>query len=186
MTQLAAEALLDPATQTPTLALEVLDSGAVRHGRPSGKRFGVLMHALFEHAALADGVHETSADLSAIARFLGRSSGATPEEQTRAVADVQLALRHPLFTRIVSAQRRGELYREAPVTVCSGVRELREGAVDLLFREPTGDGSQLVVVDFKTDVELSDLTLYRHQLALYADALQRALGERVSCVLFRV
>ncbi|MDB4991657.1 MAG: ATP-dependent nuclease, subunit, partial [Myxococcaceae bacterium] len=183
MTQVATdESLLVPVRHTP---LEVLDSGAHRGDRPSGTRFGVLVHALFEHAVLGEGA-DSLAELMAVARYVGRSLGATEPERERAVSDVKLALGHPLFARIHAAKLRAELFREAPVTVCTAAGELREGAVDLAFREPIAGGSQVVIVDFKTDVELGDLTVYGTQLALYADALERALSEPVRCILFRV
>jgi ATP-dependent helicase/nuclease subunit A len=182
MTELAAEGH-EPAAR---LAIEVLDSGAARAGRPSGPRFGVLMHALLEHAVLEDGPAESSEALSEVAAFLGRGIGATEEERARAVLDAKLALAHPLFVRIQRAQQRGELFREAPVTVCTAEGELCEGTVDLAFRELGDAGSRIVLVDFKTDVTLSDLRVYSSQLALYADALRRALAEPVECVLFRV
>ena len=185
MTGLAAEPNDRASTAPRTVTLEVIDSGATREGRPSGTRFGVLVHALFEQAALAD-VTLGQAALRGVARFVGRSIGASEEEQAHAVLAVERALGHPLFARIAAAERRGELFREAPVTVCSAAGELHEGSVDLAFREATAAGSQIVVVDFKTDVELGDLTVYRNQLGLYADALERALAEPVTCVLFRV
>jgi ATP-dependent helicase/nuclease subunit A len=163
-------------------ALEVLDSGATREGRPSGKRFGSLMHALFEHAVLAGGAEASARELEGLSHFVARSLGATEAERTRAVADVTLALRHPLFERIEAAHARGELYREAPITSCPEAGELREGIVDLAFREP----GKVVLLDFKTDVVLADLTRYAQQLSLYAAALEAALGEPVECVLFRV
>jgi ATP-dependent helicase/nuclease subunit A len=177
ITELASELTDEVIAAPPTRALEVIDSGATREGRPSGKRFGTLVHALFEHAALGDG-----SDLEALARFVARSLGATDAERARALSDVALASKHPLFARIERAHARGELFREAPVTSCPEAGELREGIVDLAFRE---DG-KMVLVDFKTDVVIGDVTRYAQQLSLYAVALEKALGEPVECVLFRV
>jgi len=182
ITELAAEGK-SPARSLP---IEVLDSGAIRAGRPSGTRFGVLMHALLEHAVLENGARQSGEALREVAAFIGRSIGASDAERERAVLDAKLALAHPLFARIERAFLRGELFREAPVTVCSVEGELCEGTVDLAFRELSAQGSRIVLVDFKTDVELSDLQVYSRQLALYADALGRALAEPVECVLFRV
>ncbi|MET0341726.1 MAG: UvrD-helicase domain-containing protein [Polyangiales bacterium] len=171
--------------QTPGLAdarVEVLDSGVDRFGRPSGTRFGSLMHALLEHAVLAD----ADASLPAQARFLGRGLGASEDEIARAVSDTSRALTHPLFARARAADARGALFREAPVLACEAPDALREGVVDLAFREGEGAAERLVLVDFKTDVVLDDLTVYTRQLTLYADALARALSLPVECVLFRV
>jgi ATP-dependent helicase/nuclease subunit A len=173
-----------PSLEVP---LEVIDSGVSRALRPSGTRFGTLVHALLERVALDE---LGDAQLEELARFIARETGATEEELARAVTDVRVALAHPLFVRIRAAQQRGELFREAPVTVCSAPAELRQGAVDLAFREPAlvgaGTSARIVLVDFKTDVELGNLTVYARQLGHYADALHRALGEPVECVLFRV
>jgi ATP-dependent helicase/nuclease subunit A len=165
-----------------TRAVELLDSGVERRGRPSGKRFGTLVHALLQHVALQGGAGE----LEGLSRFLGRSVGANEQEMVRAAQDVQRALEHPLFERVRAAASRGELYREVPVTMCLEAAQVLEGTVDLAFREPTSTGTQLVVVDFKSDVELGDLTVYRRQLALYAALLERALGEPVVTALLRV
>ncbi|HEY6877397.1 MAG TPA: UvrD-helicase domain-containing protein [Polyangiales bacterium] len=182
ITDLAGELADEAASgEGPALCpVEVLDSGAVREGRPSGKRFGVLMHALFEHVLLS--AEPDAGELEGLSRFVARSLGASEEERARAAQDVALALQHPLFARIARAHAEGELYREAPITSCPAQGELREGVVDLAFRE---DG-RMVLVDFKTDVVIAELTRYARQLSLYAEALSRALSEPVECVLFRV
>jgi ATP-dependent helicase/nuclease subunit A len=185
ITELAADQALADDSLLPELetrAVEVVDSGALREGRPSGKRFGVLMHALFEHVVLEGGPDASGSTLEGLSRFVARSLGASEAERARAVLDVQLALRHPLFARIEAAHARGELYREAPVTSCADAGELREGVVDLAFREH----GRMVLVDFKTDVVIGELTRYARQLSMYAEALSRALAEPVECVLFRV
>jgi len=57
-----------------------------------------------------------------------------------------------------------------------------EGVADLVFRDDDGD---LVIVDYKTDVGVSPHTLdeYWTQLAVYADLLRQATGERVSALI---
>ncbi|HEX5657814.1 MAG TPA: UvrD-helicase domain-containing protein [Polyangiales bacterium] len=182
ITELAGELTDEVVVAPATHELIVIDSGATRDGRPSGKRFGTLMHALFEHAVLAGGPDASARELEGLSRFVARSLGATEAERTRAVSDVALALRHPLFERIERAHARGELFREAPVTSCPEAGELREGIVDLAFREH----GKMVLVDFKTDVVIAEVTRYAQQLSLYAGALEKALGEPVECVLFRV
>lgn len=179
MTELAAD------ESVPRIGLrevEVIDSGAERADRPRGPRFGALVHALLEHAAL-DG---DESELAGLARFLGRSLAASEAEIARAAHDVERALRHPFCARMRAARAQGALFREAPVTLAAGPDTLHEGTVDLCFRERTAFDTQLVLVDFKSDVELTDLARYTRQLSLYAHALERALGEPVRCVLFRV
>lgn len=49
------------------------------------------------------------------------------------------------------------------------------------------DGDRLVVIDYKTDVDLSPgEPSYRRQIGLYADALTTAYGRAVDAVLLRV
>ena len=58
-----------------------------------------------------------------------------------------------------------------------------DGVVDLAFREDDG----WVVVDFKTDREISDrLADYQEQVRLYACAIARATGLPTSGILVRV
>ena len=54
-----------------------------------------------------------------------------------------------------------------------------EGIIDLLYRE---DDGSLVIVDFKTDVQMSEATqsAYWQQLSLYAELLAETTGERIS------
>ena len=177
VTDLPDEPLL---TEEPGLIM--LDSGAQRAGRPSGKRFGSLVHALLQHASLMAN-HE---QLSALARFLGRTLGASEAERTRAVVDVLHALAHPLFERARAAERAGMLYRETPITTRTEDGTLLDGAVDLAFRELGPDGARMILVDYKTDLTIADLGPYARQLKSYAEALTRALGQPVESVLFRV
>jgi ATP-dependent helicase/nuclease subunit A len=166
----------------PAAAIEVLDSGASRVQRPSGARFGSLVHALLQHASLS----AARSELEALAAFLGRSLGASPDEIAHAARDVAGALAQPLFERVRAAEARGELFRETPLSVRAPDGSLLEGVIDLAFREHTGGGSRLVLVDYKTDVELGRLEAYTRQLARYAEALSLARGEPVQCLLLRV
>jgi ATP-dependent helicase/nuclease subunit A len=163
-------------------AVEVLDSGAARALRPSGARFGTLVHALLQHASL----HADARELQALAAFLGRGIGASPEEIGSAARDVATALAQPLFERVRAAEARGELFRETPLSVRTPDGSLLEGVVDLAFREQAADGARLVLVDYKTDVELGQLEAYTQQLSRYAQALSQARGEPVECLLLRV
>ena len=61
--------------------------------------------------------------------------------------------------------------------------ELLEGVVDLAYR----DGDMWTVVDFKTDRELGEHRAeYERQVALYAEAITRATGEKARPVLLIV
>jgi len=166
----------------PSEAVEVLDSGVERYTRPSGPRFGSLVHALLERAPS----DASSSALEQLSAYLGRSLGANPAEISRAAADVQCALGHPLFERVRAAEARGEVFRELPVSVRTPQGILLEGVVDLAFIEREGGAEHMLVVDYKTDVELSAFEGYARQLALYCDALQQALGLATRAMLFRV
>jgi len=62
---------------------------------------------------------------------------------------------------------------------------LIEGVLDLAFEEDEGETT--VVVDFKTDHELSaGEQRYRAQLQQYVQAVARATGRRTKGILFRV
>ena len=145
--------------------------------RPSGPRFGSLVHAVLATVPLDD-----PAATGETAVLHGRLLGATDEEVAAAAAAVTAALRHPLLERARAALARGECRREAPVAALDG-GTLVEGAVDLAFRE----NGQWTVVDFKTDRELDEaLDVYRRQVALYAALVARATGEQATPVLMRV
>ncbi|HRG96523.1 MAG TPA: UvrD-helicase domain-containing protein [Polyangiaceae bacterium] len=149
-----------------------------REGRPHGKRYGVLVHALLAEAPL-DGSH--AALLPALARAHGRSLGATPEEIAFAARAAAAALEHELLGR---ARASSDARREVGITLRAPDGRLIEGVVDLAFQE--ADGST-TVVDFKTDVDEGPrLASYRAQLALYAEAIGGATGQPARGVLLLV
>ena len=146
--------------------------------RPSGPRFGSLVHALLAVAPL-----DRPAGVEELAVLQGRILGATGEEVEAAAAAASAALRHPLLERARAAAGRGECRREAPVAGRHDDGTLIEGVVDLAFRE----AGAWTVVDFKTDHELdADLDRYRRQVALYAELIARATGEPATPLLLRI
>jgi ATP-dependent helicase/nuclease subunit A len=165
-------------------APEILDLKVQRAGRPSGPRFGTLVHALF--ANLSFGAPDEAIDLERLARAIARGLDATQDECERAVRDVRAALAHAFFDRVRSAAVRGDLQREAPITAKLPDGEMLDGVVDLLLIESGASGRRLVLADFKTDAELGDGAHYAAQLALYANALERATSLPVQSLLVRV
>ena len=147
--------------------------------RPSGKRFGSLVHAVLATVPFdSDGP-----GIDEIATLHGRILGATDAEVASAVAATRAAIHHPVFERARAAFARGECRREVPVALRDDDDTLIEGVVDLAFAE---DG-HWTVVDFKTDQELDEaLDVYRRQVALYAEMVGAATGQPVSPVLLRV
>jgi ATP-dependent helicase/nuclease subunit A len=169
-----------------------------RRGRPGGKRFGILVHAVL--AAVDLDADEPA--VRAAARAQGRLVGASGDEIDAAAVATRAALAHPLLRRAAASAATGGLRRETPVLLRLDDGSLAEGVVDLAFREQgagnggdagaagEGDGAGGVswtVVDFKTDRELADRRApYEAQVRLYADAVARATREPARAVLLIV
>ena len=147
--------------------------------RPSGRRFGSLVHAV-----LATAPFDGSVEPSDVADLYGRTLGATAVEVDAAVTVARTALAHPLLQGARAAAARGYCRREVPVSACLDDGTLIEGVVDLAYRDESGNWT---VVDFKTDKELNTaLESYERQVALYADLISRATGQVARPVLIRV
>jgi ATP-dependent exoDNAse (exonuclease V) beta subunit len=147
--------------------------------RPSGRRFGALVHAVLALTPL----DATGNQVGEFAELEGRMLGATDAEVTAAAGVATTALAHPILERARRAVGHGDCRRETPVTMQAEDGLLVEGVIDLAFR----DGDTWVVVDFKTDRELEvGLDVYRRQVRLYAQMVTRATGLAVHGVLMRV
>jgi ATP-dependent helicase/nuclease subunit A len=170
----AAEA--SPDLKLPPVEIVELPRAA---SRPSGRRFGALVHAVLASVPL-DG------DLSVIqslATIHGRILGAPGEEIDAASEVARAALAHPLFDDARKAARQGRCRREAPIAWRDANGALIEGVVDLAFEHAAG----WTVIDFKTDEEFGGNELaYRRQVGMYATAIQAANGARVSAALMRL
>jgi ATP-dependent exoDNAse (exonuclease V) beta subunit len=163
-------------------------------GRPSGPRFGTLVHATLATAPL-DAEDDV---ISRIAQTQGRIVLAADQEVQGAVQVVSAVLRHPLFERVRAAEAAGRCYRELPIIWQAPDGSLIEGTADLAFEEPDGTigsfdpragnpRSRLVVLDFKTDRELdADADRYRRQLTIYCRALSALRNQPTRGVLMRV
>ena len=112
-------------------------------GRPTGPRFGTLVHTILRDAPL-DADREA---ITALAKVHGRLLGATPEEIDHAIQAVEAALAHPLLARARSSMR---LHRELPIILKLEDRKVLEGIIDLAFVEK----GVWQIVDFKTDADL--------------------------------
>ena len=150
--------------------IDVAEVAVDRGSRPSGRRFGSLVHASLAAVDLqadASTVHQT-------VRAQARLVGASGDELAAAATAVGAALAHPLLRRAALAHGRGELRRETPVMLLRPDGTLAEGVVDLAFREE----SRWMVVDFKTDRELEPRRReYEAQVRLYVEAVAQATGE---------
>jgi ATP-dependent helicase/nuclease subunit A len=152
-------------------------TGAERHARPHGKRFGILVHAMLAAVPL-DGDAAAIADA---ARIQGRILGASDDEATAARDVVAAALAHPLLVRARAAVR---VERETALMIRAADGAIIEGVVDLAFLEK---GAGWTVVDFKTDVEIaSRRDDYARQIDAYARAIATATGEPAKGALLAV
>ena len=160
------------------LSVRLETVAGMRAGRPRGKRFGTLVHAILAATDLrgdADHVRRVGANQA-------RLVGATPEERDAAIVAVRAALSHPLMVRAAAAGDRGALRREVPVVV-AGTDGLIEGVVDLAFEE----AGAWTVVDFKTDAEIDHRRpIYEAQVRAYANAIAVATQLAASPVLLIV
>ena len=95
---------------------------------------------------------------------------------------VVTALAHPIMRRAASVALMN-LRRETPIILRRQDGSLVEGVVDLAFREEAAD-FEWTAVDFKTDREF-DLyrAEYTAQVALYAQAIEKATESSVSGIL---
>jgi ATP-dependent exoDNAse (exonuclease V) beta subunit len=156
---------------------EVVTVGLVG-GRPSGPRFGTLVHAALATVPLD--VSPTA--LETLVATHGRIVGAEADEVAAAVSVVGAVLRHPLVDAARAAEGEGRCHRELPVTMLDGDL-LLEGVADLAFEH----AGVMTVVDFKTDrPDPETLERYARQVRTYAAAISRATGKPVRPVLLQV
>jgi len=170
----AGEAILD--SKLPPVEIVALPRAA---NRPTGRRFGALVHADLASVPLDGDLRM----IQHLATVHGRVLGATQEEIEAASEAVRRALAHPRLNQARNAAQQGRCRREVPIIWRNTNGVLIEGVVDLAFEQPDG----WIVIDFKTDEEFRGNELaYRRQVEMYASAIQAAIGARVSPVLMRV
>jgi ATP-dependent exoDNAse (exonuclease V) beta subunit len=135
-------------------------------GRPTGPRFGSLMHAVLRDIDL-----DASADaIRTAVDFHARIHGATERESDAAEDAVAKVLACGLVQRARAAER---VHREWPVMLPVGGGQLVEGSIDLAFL----DSGAWHVVDFKTDEDLTRAaSRYRRQVQWYVYAVQKLTG----------
>jgi ATP-dependent exoDNAse (exonuclease V) beta subunit len=159
--------------------VDILEAPAPRLFRPSGRRFGVLVHALLAAVPL----NAKPGEIARMATVHARLLGADEEERAAAALAVEQALGHPLLAGARAAESAGRACRhEVPLSVVvSGI--VIDGQADLVW----DDGDGWVIVDFKTDVEVAGAEdVYRWQVASYVEAIRRATGRPARGVLLRV
>ncbi len=138
-------------------------------GRPHGRRFGALVHAILAQVPY----DATKKQVKAVAELEARGLLATPEEEAAAVKAVEGALGHALL-RQAAKLAPAAVRREANVVNMLADGSYLEGTVDLAFDA----GAEWVVVEFKTDEELGvHRAAYEAQTEAYVDAIAAATGK---------
>ena len=170
--------VVPPEIAAAAAGVQLLTVDVADPSRPSGLRFGTLVHALLAHVALEAGPEAIAQMASVQARMLGASD----DERASAATVAAALLAHPVLDRARAAAAAGRVCRrEMPLVVTVGAA-LVDGQADLLW----DDGDGWMVVDFKTDVDLAaNLAVYTHQVAAYLEALRRVTGRPASGVLLR-
>ncbi len=145
-------------------------------GRPSGRRFGTLVHTILRDVPLdAD-----RAAIEALAEVHGRVLGAGTDEVEAAVAPVEGLLGHELIARARAAER---VLREHPILYETDDGTLLDGTIDLLFFA----AGRWTVVDFKTNADVrARRDQYHRQMAWYAFALERITEQPVHAILLGI
>ena len=166
----------------PLLAVTLETVPGKRTGRPRGKRFGTLVHAMLASVNFrGDATH-----VQRVGANHARLVGATPEERDAAIIAVRNALAHPLLVRAAAAEDRGALRREVPVVVGTAAG-LVEGVVDLAFSDDADGTETWTVIDFKTDAEIDyRRPVYEAQVRDYATAITAATNAPSRAVLLIV
>ena len=135
-------------------------------GRPTGARFGTLVHNILRDV----GLDANQQQIGGAAKLHGRLTGAPSLEVEAAQLAVERVLSHPMMIR---ARASVTHHREWPLRVQLG-DGLFEGVVDLAFF----DGGLWHVVDFKTDAyDPARKRRYESQLRWYVLSLEKITGK---------
>ena len=137
-----------------------------RAGRPPGRRFGALVHAV-----LAEVPPEATLPIIALhASAQGRRIGATEAEVSAAIDATEATLAHPLLRRAAASS---EVRREDPLLLRRDDGCLVEGVLDLAFVDDDG----WTVVEFKTSLPTpDDRRRADEQVRWYVHAVADATG----------
>jgi ATP-dependent helicase/nuclease subunit A len=145
--------------------------------RPTGIRFGVLVHAVLGTVPL-DGDADV---IRRVTELQARTLGSTDEEVESAAKVVHTVLALPILERARNAANEHRCRRETPIAWRHG-DALIEGVIDLAFEE----GGRWTLVDFKTDEEFRSAAPYQRQLGLYALAVEQACSTSVAAFLVKI
>jgi ATP-dependent helicase/nuclease subunit A len=156
----------DGKLEVPEAAEIEIEEVAREPGRPTGARFGILVHAIL----MSLPPQAAGGAIAGFAALHGRILGTSEAEISAAIEVVENALRSPLMQRAAGA---AEIRRESPLLIKLEDGSMVEGVADLAFKQ----GESWTVVDFKTDFELARrLQEYRAQLGLYLRGIRASTG----------
>ena len=151
--------------ETGAIQVEILKKS---EERPTGARFGTLVHTVLRDANL--GADEQ--DIARLAQLHGRVLDATEDEISSAAEAVRSTLRHVLLKKAATAKR---CHRELPILLKLDQNQILEGTIDLAFMEE----DHWIVIDFKTDADLdSQQPRYKRQLQWYLYSLYKITKTR--------
>jgi ATP-dependent helicase/nuclease subunit A len=136
-------------------------------GRPSGRKFGRLVHDILQRAYRLD-------EVDGIAQICARRHGMSDAECEAAARTAKAAL-----ARVLQMAGANPLRREVPLLVRLDDGTLVDGRIDLLWR----DGDRWTVVDYKTDRRDARKVA---QVQLYALGLRQATGVAARAVVLEV
>ena len=171
-------------TQNLESARVLIEDAAVKSQRPSGKRFGTLVHALLASVPLT----AKAGDVEELAALHAKLLGAGDEEQASARVIAVNVLKHPRMAEARAAEAAGRrVWREAPVSLRtddgSGVPQMVDGQIDLAYETDSG----WMVIDFKTDIEIATAQdAYVRQVSTYLDAVRRATGRPATGLILKI
>jgi len=162
----------------------LIEDSAVKSPRPSGKRFGTLVHALLASVSLT----ATASEVSELSALHSKLLAATDEEQVAARVMVIGVLTHPRLAEARAAEAAGSrVWREAPVSLRiddgRGTPQIVDGQIDLAYETEQG----WMVIDFKTDIEIATAQdAYVQQVSVYLDAVSRATGRPAAGIILQI
>ncbi|MGA2602400.1 MAG: 3'-5' exonuclease, partial [Bryobacteraceae bacterium] len=157
----------------PEVTLHLLDRPLQR---PSGPRFGTLVHTILRDVPL----QAAYPAIERLARSHGRLLGCQEDEVLAAASAVEKALAHPLVRSAAASTR---CHRELPVVLRTDDGRTLEGIIDLAYLE----NERWTILDFKTDADFGPKRLhYERQLRWYALALGRLTGLPVTANLLGI
>jgi ATP-dependent exoDNAse (exonuclease V) beta subunit len=154
--------------QAPARSSIRVESLAKQKDRPTGPRFGTLVHTILRDV----GLKADENAIAGLANIQGRLLGSSDEEVAAAVQAVLAALKHDLVKRAGLADR---LHREFPLLVRLGEKQLIEGTLDLAFVEK----GKWTIIDFKTDLTATSQPPYLKQVEWYVYGLSQLMKSDV-------